>query len=41
MLGFCEDCNGHSGSVKDAEFLDSMRALASEQGLCSMQLVIV
>jgi hypothetical protein len=36
----CEDGNEYSSSIKDGEFLDYVSDyLASEEGLCSMELV--
>jgi hypothetical protein len=40
VTGSCEDGNEPSGSIKCGEFLDYLNVLlASEEGLCSMELV--
>jgi hypothetical protein len=40
VVGCCEHGNEPSGSINDEEFLDSRTYyLASQEGLCSMQLV--
>ena len=39
VVGACECGNEPWGSIKCGEFLDWMELLASQEGLCSMQLV--
>jgi len=42
MSGTCEHGDELSGSIKCGEFLDSLQnQLASQEGLCSMELVSV
>jgi hypothetical protein len=43
VAGFCEHSNNPSGSIKGGGFLDYLSALllASQEGLCSMQLVFL
>jgi hypothetical protein len=38
VVGSCKHCNEPSGSTECREFLDE-RALASKEGVCSMELV--
>jgi hypothetical protein len=41
VTGSCEHGDELSGSIKVREFLDYLNDLASQEGLCSMELVIL
>jgi hypothetical protein len=38
-MGSCEHVNEPLGSIKGGEFLDQMRLLTCQEGLCSMELI--
>jgi len=40
VAGSCEHCNEPSGSIEGGEFRDKLSLLASQEGLCSMELVM-